>query len=51
MKIAGDRSLGTAGVHRARGIADSRRTQEIIWTRYRSGRWLVARTQRLESRG
>ena len=51
MKRAGERSLGTGGVHRARGRAESRSNQEMTWTTERSGRKLVARTQRLDSSG
>ena len=51
MKRAGERSLGTGGVRRARGRAERRSSQEKTWTTERSGRKLVARTQRLDSSG
>ena len=51
-KIAGHLSLGTGEVLRkASGSADKRSSQDTIWTRARSGRTLVARTQKEESRG
>ena len=51
MKRAGERSLGTGDVRRAMGRAERRSSQEKTWTTERSGRKLVARTQRLESKG
>ena len=51
MKRAGERSLGTGDVRSAMGRAERRSSQEKTWTTERSGRKLVARTQRLDSSG